>query len=84
MSVSSTVTLIAGKTVKYIHLCMLMYVEVNFGTSADICGLLVYVHFTDCFVFISCFHRFVHKTDLSLMLTLMLLIIKMACFLNIK
>ena len=31
VSVSSTVTLIAGKAVKYIHLCMLMYVERDFN-----------------------------------------------------
>ena len=31
VSVSSTVTLIDGKTVKYIHLCMLMYVERDFN-----------------------------------------------------
>ena len=52
MSVSSTVTLIAGKTVIYIHLCMLMYVERDFNLvqlGADICGLLLYVHLTDCF-----------------------------------
>ena len=36
------------------------------------------------FVFISCLHCFVHKIDLSWMLTLILLIIKMAWFLNIK
>ena len=29
--VGSTVTLIAGKTVKYIHLCMLMYAEMDFN-----------------------------------------------------
>ena len=55
----------------------------QFGTGEDICGLLVYISLI-VFVFISCLHCFVHKIDLSLMLTLILLIIKMAWFLNIK
>ena len=32
---------------KYIHLCMLMYVEMDFNLvqlGADICGLLVYIY----------------------------------------
>ena len=79
--VSSTVTLIAEKAVKYKHLCMLMCVEMDFNlVQVKTFVAYWYLHFTDCFVFISCLHCFVHKTDLSLMLTLILLIIKMACF----
>ena len=82
VSVSSTVTLIAGKAVKYIHLCMLMCVEMDFNLVQV---KTFVVHWYICislivFVFISCLHCFVHKIDLSLMLTLILLIIKMACF----
>ena len=84
--VSSTVTLIAGKAVKYIHLCMLMCVEMDFNlvqVKTFVVHWYIYISLI-VFVFISCLHCFVHKIDLSLMLTLILLIIKMACFLNIK
>ena len=84
--VSSTVTLIAGKAVKYIHLCMLMCVEMDFNLvqlKKFVVYWYIYISLI-VFVFISCLHCFVHKIDLSLMLTLILLIIKMACFLNIK
>ena len=84
--VSSTVILIAGKAVKYIHLCTLMCVEMDFNlvqVKTFVVYWYLYISLT-FFVFIACLHCFVHKIDLSLMLTLILLIIKMAWFLNIK
>ena len=86
MRVSSTVTLIAGKAVKYIHLCVLMCVEMDFNlVKVKTFVVYWYLYISRIFfVFISFLHCFVHKIDLSLMLTLILLIIKMACFLNIK
>ena len=52
VSVSSTVTLIAGKAVKYIHLCMLMCVEMDFNlvqVKTFVVYWYIYIYLTDCF-----------------------------------
>ena len=47
---------------KYIHLCMLMYVQVDFNLvqlGADICGLLVYIYIYIYIVYVyltNCFY----------------------------
>ena len=48
---------------KYLHLCMLMYVEMDlkFGAGADIFALLVYVYLTNCFCSYSIFTLSLHK-----------------------
>ena len=71
---------------KYIYLCMLMYVEMNLNT-VKLLTFVVYKYMCIkqiVFAISSCLHCFVHKIDLSLMLTLISLIIKIGCLLNIK
>ena len=63
-----------------------MYVEMNLNT-VKLLTFVVYKYMCIkqiVFAIISCLHCFVHKTELSLVLTLILLIIKTGCLLNIK
>ena len=71
---------------KYMYLCMLMYVEMDLNT-VKLLTFVVYKYMCIkqiVFAIISCLHCFVHKIDLSLMLPLIFLIIKTGCLLNIK
>ena len=63
-----------------------MYVEMDFNT-VQLLTFVVYKYMCIkqiVFAIISCSHCFVHKIDLPLVLTLILLIIKTGCLLNIK
>ena len=70
-----------GRTMKYIHQYMLMYVDMDF----DLVQVLTFVVYQYMYIklIISCFHCFVHRIDLSLMLPLIILIIMTGCFSNI-
>ena len=63
-----------------------MYVEMDLNT-VKLLTFVVYKYMCIkqlVFAIISCLHCFVHKIDLPLILTLILLIIKSGCLLNIK
>ena len=74
-----------GKTMKYIHQCLLMYVDMDFNLVQVLMFVVYQYMYIKLIVFaiISCLHCFVHRIDLSLMLTLIILIIKTGCFSNI-
>ena len=64
---------------------MLMYVDMDFNL-VQVLMFVVYQYMCIkliVFKIISCLHCFVHRIDLSLMLTLIILIIKTGCFSNI-
>ena len=64
---------------------MLMYVDMDFNL-VQVLMFVVYQYMyikQIVFAIISCLHCFVHRIDLSLMLTLIILIIKTGCFSNI-
>ena len=64
---------------------MLMYVDMDFNL-VQVLMFVVYQYMyikQIVFAIISCLHCFVHRIDLSLMLTLIILIIKIGCFSNI-
>ena len=64
---------------------MLMYVDMDFNL-VQVLMFVVYQYMyikQIIFAIISCLYCFVHRIDLSLMLTLIILIIKTGCFSNI-
>ena len=64
---------------------MLMYVDMDFNLVQVLMFVVYQYMYIKLIVFaiISCLHCFVHRIDLSLMLTLIILIIKTGCFSNI-
>ena len=70
---------------KYIHQCLLMYVDMDFNLVQVLMFVVYQYMYIKLIVFaiISCLHCFVHRIDLSLMLTLIILIIQTGCFSNI-
>ena len=64
---------------------MLMYVDMDFNL-VQVLMFVVYQYMyikLIAFAIVSCLHCFVHRIDLSLMLTLTILIIQTSCFSNI-
>ena len=64
---------------------MLMYVDMDFNLVQVLMFVVYQYMYIQLIVFaiISCLHCFVYRIDLSLMLTLIILIIKTGCFSNI-
>ena len=64
---------------------MLMYVDMDFNLVQVLMFVVYQYMYIKLIVFaiISCLHCFVHRIDLSLMLTLIILIIQTGCFSNI-